>query len=102
MREVLAAGPENITRLEGEENVQVDCPFSLTGTPIWRINDSLHDPLSLQQPFTPTVFGITITQVQRNIDQTRFQCFVPSGNGLQVTASEIGTLTVIHRSKISI
>ena len=97
--QVKADGPHNITRIEGEENVLVDCPFSSTGAPIWRINDSLFDVASIQPPFIPTTFGITISLVTRNIDQTRFQCFAPTGNGLQVNASDVGTLTVSKQGK---
>ena len=99
MLQVHTDGPDNITRTEGEENIQVDCPLSLTGAPIWRINDSLLDLASIEVPLIPTRFGITITLVTRNIDQTRFQCFASTGNGLHVRASDIGTLTVIKQGK---
>ncbi len=97
--QVHADGPENITRVEGEQNIQVDCPFSLTGVPIWRINDSLIDLLSIEPPLVATTFGITISLVTRNIDQTRFQCFALTGSGLQVRASDVGTLTVTKQGK---
>lgn len=77
----------------------VDCPFSLTGAPIWHINDSLFDLASIQPPLIPTTFVIMISLVTRNIDQTRFQCFAPTGNGLQVSASNVGTLTVSKQGK---
>ena len=97
--QVHADGPDNITRNEGEENIQVDCPLSLTGAPIWRINNSLLDLASIELPLIPTRFGITITLVTRNIDQTKFQCFAPTGNGLHVRASDVGTLTVIKQAR---
>ena len=92
-------GPQNVNRTEGETDVLIDCTFSTNGAPIWRINDNLFDPFSLPTYIKPTIDGISVTRAERNLDQTRFQCFTPSGNGLQVSASNIGTLTVIAKSK---
>ena len=44
--------------------------------------------------------GINVALVERSYNQTRFQCFAPSGNGLQVEASDVATLTVTENSKL--
>ena len=94
-------GPENVNRTEGETDVLIDCTFSTNGTPIWRINYKLFDPFSLPTNIEPTINGLSVTRAERSLDQTRFQCFTPSGNGLHVSASSIGTLTVVAKSKLS-
>lgn len=92
-------GPLNITRKMGEENVHIDCPFSTTNAPFWRINNSQYGPSSLPSLVNPTVFGITITTVNDALNQTTFQCLTPSGTGSDVLVSEVGMLTVTESGK---
>lgn len=44
--------------------------------------------------------GINISRVEIGDNQTRFECFASSGNGMQVDASDIATLTVTKESKL--
>ena len=87
--------PSNITRVEGEENILIHCPFSAIGAPIWRVNQTLRDPLSFKPPIQPTITGISITKLTCDFNQTSFQCFILSGiEELDVQASSVGWLTV--------
>ena len=96
----VASVPENKTRSEGMVGVPFVCPFSINRAPIWKINDSIYDPFSLPVLLQPTVDGINVTVVEKSYNQTRFQCFAPSGNGLQVEASDVATLTVTEKRKL--
>lgn len=91
--------PLNITRKEGERNIHIDCPFSTTSAPFWRINNSQYGSLPSSLIY-PTVYGITLTAVNVALNQTTFQCLAPSGTGTNVLASEVGVLTVIESSKL--
>ena len=93
-------GPDNTTRQEGETNVLIHCPFSISSAPIWLINSTLYEPLSLKAPLLPIATGINITVVELSYNDTTFQCFTPTGNGLQVEQSSIGTLTVIKKGNL--
>ena len=88
--------PSDISRPEGATDVSIHCPFSAVtdSAPIWKINSTLHEPLSLKYPLMPTIDGINIKLVDKNLNKTTFQCFLPTGNGLKVSSSTVGTLTV--------
>lgn len=87
--------PINITRQEGEENVLIHCPFSANGAPIWKVNQTLYEPLGFKPPIQPTITGISITKLTRDLNQTSFQCFILNGvEELAVQASSVGWLTV--------
>lgn len=91
-----------IDRREGEKNVPINCGLSSGAkAQIWKINDTLYDMLSLPpliEPYLPS--GIEIKTVERSINQTTFQCLVPSGDGINVKAdSEIATLNVSKKRK---
>lgn len=90
-------GPDNTTRQEGETNVLIHCPFSIGSSPIWSINSTLYEPLSLKPPLLPVSTGINVTIVELRYNDTTFQCFAPTGNGLQVEESSIGTFTVTKK-----
>ena len=75
-----------------------ECPFSTNRAPIWKVNDSVYDPHSLPARLQPTVDGINISRVELGDNQTRFQCFAPSGNGLQVDGSDVATLTITRET----
>lgn len=90
-------GPDNTTRQEGETNVLIHCPFSIDSSPIWSINSTLYEPLSLKPPLLSIATGINVTIVKLRYNDTTFQCFAPTGNGLQVEESSIGTLTVTKK-----
>ena len=61
-------GPENVTVEEGENNVLIHCPFSVSAAPIWSINSILHEPLALKQPFIPITTGINVAVVDKSYD----------------------------------
>lgn len=90
-------GPDNTTRQEGETNVLIHCPFSISSAPIWLINSTLYEPLSLKPPLLPIATGINITIVELGYNDTTFQCFTPTGNGLQVEESMVGTFVVTKK-----
>ena len=89
-------GPVNFTRDEGSTNDLINCPFS---APMWRINLTLQEPLSLRPPLTSVMSSINIDLVTMSLNDTTFQCFIPSGNDLDVYESSIGTLTVTRKGK---
>ena len=93
--------PSDISRPEGATDVSIHCPFSAVAdsAPIWRINSTLYEPLSLKYPLMPTIDGINIRLVDRSLNNTTFQCFLPTGDGLKVSSSSIGTLTVTKNGK---
>lgn len=94
--------PVNITRQEGEENVLIHCPFSAVGAPIWKANQTLYEPLSFKPPILPTITGINIAKLTRDLNQTSFQCFIANGIGeLNVEASSVGWLTVTKNGSYS-
>ena len=91
-------GPSDITRVEGERNEFIPCPFDGINTPFWRINDTFYHFSILPCPFIASIspVGLVITVVDRTISGTSFQCFA-AGTGLDtsVMASTVGVLTVI-------
>ena len=88
--------PSDISRPEGATDVSIHCPFSAVAdsAPIWKINSTLYEPLNLKYPLMPTIDGINIRLVEKGLNNTTFQCFLPTGDGLKVSSSPIGTLTV--------
>ena len=94
--------PLNITRKEGEVNVHIDCPFSTTSAPFWRINGSQYGLCCLPPSvyMYSTVYGLTLAIVSTALNQTTFQCLTPSDStGTHVLSSEVGVLTVIESGK---
>ena len=90
--------PINITREEGEENVLIHCPFSAVGAPIWKVNQTLYEPLGFKPPLRPTINGISITKTTRDLNQTSFQCFLLNGvEELDVQTSSVGWLTITRK-----
>ena len=89
-------GPKDIRTEEGVTGIQVHCLFP---TPIWRINSTLYEPLSLPLPLSLYSFGINITIIKESYNNTEFQCFSSDGTGLYVQESTIGHLTVTKNSK---
>ena len=94
----LVPGPTDITRDEGSNNVPISCPFP---APIWRINSTLYEPLSLKSPLSAIMIGINIDVIDKSFNNTQFQCFLPNGTGLYVHKSTIGTITVTKVGKYS-
>ena len=95
----------NKTVTEGSKNVDINCPYSSASGigPIWKINDSLYDSLSLPPLIVPTQdSGLTIERVEMDLNGTTFQCFELNGYGLNVSAGIITSLTVLRNSKENI
>lgn len=92
-------GPDNVTIEEGENNVLIHCPFSVSAAPIWSINSTLREPESLKQPLMLITTGLNVAIVDKSYNNTTFQCFLPNGNELEVFESCIGTLRVTKNSK---
>ena len=94
--------PSDISRPEGATDVSIHCPFSADSAPIWKINSTLYEPLSLKYPLMPTIDGINIKVVDKSLNKTTFQCFIPTGDGLKVSSSSIGALTVTKNGNCSL
>ena len=88
--------PTDITRHEGADNVIIPCPTNSNLPPIWSVNGSYYSIYSLPAMFQPSRIGIIIPFVHKEMNNTSFQCYYSTGNGLQVEASSIGTLTVLR------
>ena len=91
-------GPSDITRMEGERNEFIPCPFDGINTPFWRINDTFYHFSILPCPFIASIspVGLVISVVDRTISGTSFQCFAAgTGQDPSVQASTIGVLTVL-------
>ena len=87
-------GPTDITRRVGEDDVVIICPTRKYIAPVWSINNYTYGASSLPLPFLPAYDNLLIPYVELNMDKFTFQCFIPTGVGLDVVGSSIGTLTV--------
>ena len=90
------SGPKDIKREAGWTGIQINCPFPV---PIWRINSTLYEPLSLKPPLSLNSFGINIAILLESYNNTEFQCYSPDGPMMYVQESTIGHLTVLKSSK---
>ena len=89
-------GPVDINMEAGMMNIQIHCPFH---APIWRINSTLYEPLSLNPPLHLNGLGINISVLLESYNNTEFQCFSPCGSQMCVQKSTTGHLTVTKSSK---
>ena len=87
-------GHVDISRRVGENNIIIMCPTFKSVAPIWRISNYTYGSSSLLSPFQPAYDNLLIPFVKLMMDQFTFQCFVPTGVGLEVLPSSVGTLTV--------
>ena len=95
------AGPQDITRMEGDTDVFIPCPFNGLETPYWKINNIFYSATQLQYPFVSlsnNQSGLTILLIHRSLNGTSFQCFVAPGVGSDPTPlqSTQGVLTVLY------
>ena len=90
------SGPKDIKMEAGRTDIQINCPFPV---PIWRINSTLYEPLSLKPPLSLNSFGINIHILLESYNNTEFQCYSPDGPDMRVQESTIGHLTVLKSSK---
>ena len=87
-------GPRSITRMEGETDVFIPCPFDMGSMPpFWQINDTFYYITQLPFPFIPSIGpnGLIISYIHRDLNGTSLQCFT--------TQYEQGYLRVINSSK---
>ena len=103
-------GPRNITRGEGSERELIPClSYPVQATPFWKINDTIYYYSDVPPPLKVSRSGreIIITTVDLSLNNTSFQCFIPSSSGNDLTSSSIGVLIVntengtIHRYKLA-
>ena len=88
-------GPTNITRLEGERNVFIPCPFT-DGLYqiIWQINGNVYTKYDLPEWCTTYAFGLLIRDIDIRLNMTSFRCLYP---GTTTKVSSLGVLTVRPR-----
>lgn len=87
-------GPIDIIRRVGENDIIIMYPTFQVVAPIWRINNFTYGASSLPSPFQPAYDNLLIPFVLLTMNKFTFQCFVPTGIGLEVVPSSVGTLTV--------
>lgn len=88
-------GPTDITRIEGQTNEFIPCPYGDENTAAsWRINNTFYHHTRLPCPFIVASNGILIPVLDRSISGTSFQCFATSSDG-QLLSSSVGVLTVL-------
>ena len=93
-------GHENILKgTVGDTEFPINCYFSQFSAPIWSINSTLYEPLSLKLPLNLTSSGISLTILTKNYNNTSFQCFSSNGTGLFVHKDTITLLSVQERGK---
>ena len=89
--------PRNITRSVGSTNPQILCSkYPIEATPFWKINETTYYFSEVPPPFIPSPSGrvVTIPVVEVSLNQTSFQCFIPTSDG-GLFSSPIGILTVL-------
>lgn len=90
-----ASQPMNITRMVGEENVFIPCPFEFSSIPsIWRINGTDYTASTLPSIYRLVPSGLFINTVHKCLNQVPFQCIDTSGTSLRPQLSLVGYLTV--------
>lgn len=90
----ISSGPTDKTRKDGEDDVIFICPTIDELAPIWAVNGVNYGSSSLPPPFRAAFDNLLIPFVDLSMDQFTFRCFVRDSNGLGVTSSSTGTLTV--------
>ena len=90
-------GQDDIRTEAGLTGIQINCPFH---APIWRINSTLYEPLSLDPPLGLTALGINVTIVLESYNNTEFQCYSPCGSEMYVLKSTVCHLTVMKSRKL--
>ena len=88
---VFLAEPSDVTVMEGG-TTKICCSYSgTTSNPSWRINDSVHNWYWLppKHTFNTSAMALLISDVDVSLNNTRYQCFLPTAR------SAVGTLRVI-------
>ena len=94
-------GPLNISRVEGETNVYIPCPFPGKYNPIWKINGTFYVASNLPPGMKPASYGILIIQVEERLNGTTFQCLTVSGVAHKIHKSTTGILIVTGTDEIT-
>lgn len=84
-----ALGPRNITRIFGQTDVVIPCPYS---SPIWKINSISYSSFGLPAVYLSSPVGIVIPIVLIEMNNTAFQCFYMDDTVAE--ESSVGILTV--------
>ena len=94
--------PRNITRHVGSTNVPIFCSkHPVQATPFWKINGTTYYFSEVPPPFIPSLSGrlVTIPVIDVSLNQTSFQCFVPTSDG-GLFSSPVGILSTVLISNI--
>ena len=90
-------GPENITRVEGSNQIIIRCQsYPVLTTPFWKINGTIYYFSDVPPPFEVSKSGreIEIPLVTLSLNGAYFQCFIPSSSGGGLFSSSTGVLMV--------
>ena len=93
---IATVGPTDITRTVGADDVVILCPSYEKIAPIWSINEYTYTIITLPKDFKPAFANLVIPYVFEYMNKFTFQCFIPTGVGLEVMNSSIGVLTVVN------
>lgn len=88
----LEIGPRNITRMEGQNNIFIPCPY-YTSLPVWKINKITYTVSNFRDLPYLQAFpqGLMIKNLTKDMNNTKFQCFHHDAE------STIGILKVLTR-----
>lgn len=99
-QEIVRIGPRNITRMEGETDVFISCPYCLDdfNYPTWEVNGTVYFISNLPSQYLSAFGGLLIPIVTRALNNTSFRCYYPSPNSSFIpNESALGVLMVKRR-----
>lgn len=92
-------GPQNITRMNGDTNVVILCPYCTNFSPkIWEINGISYAWQNLPRAYSLIYGGLLIEGITSELNNTSFKCFYPIPGSVIVQPSSVGFLTVINNT----
>lgn len=90
----IGVGPTNIVRRAEERNEFIPCPFIAPYYPTWKINEEIFELSSLPEDFVPTTHGLLIPTLNKEMNGTKFQCFIRADPNYGTQSSTVGILIV--------